>query len=134
VTSRPVAEQRLRDLAWLRRVRDRIDREYAQPLDVEALARSAHMSVGLGTVGVAILIAGIACSDRSSGTRRYPSDVVANFTRSCVATGSTADGCACMLRYFEDRYTLEEFAAIEAELATTSSFPPEVIDAIAACN
>ena len=30
----------------LRRVRDRIDREYAQPLDVEALARGAHMSAG----------------------------------------------------------------------------------------
>jgi len=27
-------------------VRDRIDREYAQPLDVEALARGAHMSAG----------------------------------------------------------------------------------------
>jgi AraC-like DNA-binding protein len=40
------AEQRLRDLAWLRRVRDRIDREYAQPLDVESLARGAHMSAG----------------------------------------------------------------------------------------
>ena len=40
------AEQRLRDLALLRRVRDRIDREYAQPLDVEALARGVHMSAG----------------------------------------------------------------------------------------
>jgi AraC-like DNA-binding protein len=38
--------QELRDLALLRRVRDRIDREYAQPLDVEALARDAHMSAG----------------------------------------------------------------------------------------
>jgi AraC-like DNA-binding protein len=47
VTSRPSLDaQRLRDLAWLRRVRDRIDREYAQPLDVEALARDAHMSAG----------------------------------------------------------------------------------------
>ena len=46
MTSRTAAEQRLRDLALLRRVRDRIDREYAQPLDVEALARGAHMSVG----------------------------------------------------------------------------------------
>jgi AraC-like DNA-binding protein len=46
VTSRPSAEQHLRDLARLRRVRDRIDREYAQPLDVEALARGAHMSAG----------------------------------------------------------------------------------------
>ena len=39
-------EQRLRDLTLLRRVRDRIDREYAQPLDVEALARDVHMSAG----------------------------------------------------------------------------------------
>ena len=39
-------EQRLRDLALLRRVRDRIDREYALPLDVEALARGVHMSAG----------------------------------------------------------------------------------------
>ena len=46
MTSRPVQEQHLRDLARLRRVRDRIDREYAQPLDVEALARGAHMSAG----------------------------------------------------------------------------------------
>src|SRR5262245_39082314 len=36
----------LRDLALLRRVKDRIDREYAEPLDVEALARGAHMSAG----------------------------------------------------------------------------------------
>jgi len=43
VTSRPAAAQHLRDLARRRRVRDRIDREYAQPLDVEALARGAHM-------------------------------------------------------------------------------------------
>ncbi|MDN3357872.1 helix-turn-helix transcriptional regulator [Actinomadura sp. DC4] len=40
------AAQRRDDLARLRRVRDRIDREYAQPLDVEALARDAHMSAG----------------------------------------------------------------------------------------
>ncbi len=39
-------EQRLKDLVLLRRVRDRIDREYAQPLDVEALARGVHMSAG----------------------------------------------------------------------------------------
>ncbi len=38
--------QRLRDLALLRRVRDRMDREYAMPLDVEALARGVHLSAG----------------------------------------------------------------------------------------
>jgi AraC-like DNA-binding protein len=46
MTARPDETQRLSDLVRLRRVRDRIDREYAQPLDVEALARGAHMSAG----------------------------------------------------------------------------------------
>ena len=46
MTSRPAEADHLRDLARLRRVRDRIDREYAQPLDVEALARGVHMSAG----------------------------------------------------------------------------------------
>jgi AraC-like DNA-binding protein len=46
MTSRADAAPHLRDLARLRRVRDRIDREYAKPLDVEALARGAHMSAG----------------------------------------------------------------------------------------
>src|SRR4030081_214455 len=40
------ATQRLSDLALLRRVKDRIDREYAQPLDVEALARGVYLSAG----------------------------------------------------------------------------------------
>ena len=38
--------QHLRDLARLRRVRDRIDREYAQPLNVEVLARDVNLSAG----------------------------------------------------------------------------------------
>ena len=46
MTTRPASEQHLRDLALLRRVRDRIDREYALPLDVEALARGVHLSAG----------------------------------------------------------------------------------------
>ncbi len=41
----PIPE-RLHHLARLRRARDRIDREYAQPLDVDALARGACMSAG----------------------------------------------------------------------------------------
>jgi AraC-like DNA-binding protein len=44
--TQPAAAQPLRDLVRLRRVRDRIDRDYAQPLDVEGLARGAHISAG----------------------------------------------------------------------------------------
>ncbi|MFJ6793492.1 helix-turn-helix domain-containing protein [Streptomyces sp. NPDC091268] len=36
----------LEDLVRLRRARDRMDREYAEPLDVPALARTALMSAG----------------------------------------------------------------------------------------
>ena len=46
MTSAPGEEQRLRDLKLLRKVRDRMDREYAQPLNVEALARGVNMSAG----------------------------------------------------------------------------------------
>jgi AraC-like DNA-binding protein len=44
--TRPDDAQHLRDLARLRRIRDRIDRDYAEPLDVENLARGEHMSAG----------------------------------------------------------------------------------------
>lgn len=44
MTGKP--DPRLRELVLLRRVRDRIDREFAQPLDVEALARGVHLSAG----------------------------------------------------------------------------------------
>ncbi len=46
MSSRPAPAHQLRDLALLRRVRDRIDREYAQPLNVEALAQAIGMSAG----------------------------------------------------------------------------------------
>ena len=46
MTSRSTEGQHQSDLALLRRVRDRIDREYAQPLDVEALAHGVGMSAG----------------------------------------------------------------------------------------
>jgi AraC-like DNA-binding protein len=36
--------EELADLAHLRRARDLMDREYAEPLDVPAMARVAHMS------------------------------------------------------------------------------------------
>ena len=46
MATRTAEDQHLRDLATLRRVKDRIDREYAQPLDVDALARGVNMSSG----------------------------------------------------------------------------------------
>jgi transcriptional regulator GlxA family with amidase domain len=39
-----VTPEELADLAHLRRARDLMDRDYAEPLDVPAMARAAHMS------------------------------------------------------------------------------------------
>jgi AraC-like DNA-binding protein len=46
VSRSPAEDRQLRELVLLRRVRDRIDREYHRPLDVEALARGVHLSAG----------------------------------------------------------------------------------------
>ncbi|GAB3554222.1 helix-turn-helix transcriptional regulator [Actinopolyspora lacussalsi] len=46
VTSSGTVSRHLDELARLRRVRDRIDREYDRPLDVAALALGVHMSAG----------------------------------------------------------------------------------------
>jgi transcriptional regulator GlxA family with amidase domain len=46
MTRRSTPAQHLHDLERLRRVRDRMDREYIQPLNLEALAHSVNMSAG----------------------------------------------------------------------------------------
>ena len=46
MTIQPGSATALRDLARLRRVRDRIDRDYAKPLNVDTLAALVHMSAG----------------------------------------------------------------------------------------
>ena len=39
-------QERIDELAVLRRIRDRLDRHYAEPFDLPAMARMAHMSEG----------------------------------------------------------------------------------------
>jgi transcriptional regulator GlxA family with amidase domain len=46
MTRTPAETQHLRDLVLLRRVRDRMDREYAEPLDLDVLAAGVSISSG----------------------------------------------------------------------------------------
>ncbi len=46
MTSEKATHRDVSDIVLMRRVRDRIDRDFAKPLDVEALARHVHMSAG----------------------------------------------------------------------------------------
>jgi AraC-like DNA-binding protein len=74
VTSSPAAAQHLRDLARLRRVRDRIDREYAQALDVEALARGVNMSAGhlsRGDLSVTEVCFAVGCASLGTFSTRF---------------------------------------------------------------
>jgi AraC-like DNA-binding protein len=81
VTSRHAAAQRLSDLARLRCVRDRIDREYAQPLDVEALARGAYMSAGHFTREFRLAYGGSPYRYLMTRTAGMPSCVAKQVTR-----------------------------------------------------
>ena len=98
-----VVPARLRELTRLRRVRDRIDREYAQPLDVEALARSAHMPAGhlsrdfrcaYGQSPYSYLMTWRI--QRASALLRYGDHSVADV---CVAVGCSSEGI------FDTRFT-----------------------------
>lgn len=46
MTTTSLTDSYLRELMQFRRVKDRSDREYAQPFDVESLAKDIHMSAG----------------------------------------------------------------------------------------
>src|ERR671933_716134 len=79
MTSRPPEQRRLRDLALLRRVRDRIDREYAQPLDVEALysylmTRRIERAMALlrrGDMSVTEVCFAVGCSSLGTFSTRF---------------------------------------------------------------
>lgn len=89
--------KRLEDLARLRRVRDRIDREHARPLDVLALARAVDLPAGLlsrefrdayGMSPYSYLVARRA--ERARTAPRQPPIAVRTVTRS--ATKASSDG------------------------------------------
>lgn len=53
----------------------------------------------------------------------YPPEVDDEFLKSCTAAGSSDKFCACMLEKVKNKYSFEEFSAIEAKI--TAGAPPE---------
>jgi hypothetical protein len=62
--------------------------------------------------------------------QRYPADVEANFTSSCLANGGTDEGCRCALETFESELSLAEFIAVEAQLNSTGTITDPTISAL----
>ena len=111
------------DLVLLRKARDRIDREYAEPLDVDSLARTALMSSGhfsrsfraaYGETPYAYLMT--RRIERAKALLRRGSSV----TDTCVAVGCTSLGS------FSSRFT--ELVGMSPS-AYKASVQPEVDDA-----
>ena len=87
--------QRLRDLTRLRRVRDRMDREYAQPLDVEALARSMRQ----GELSVTEVCFAVGCSSLGTFSTRFTELVgVPPSTYRQQSTGATSGIPPCVAK------------------------------------
>lgn len=58
----------------------------------------------------------------------YPSDVTQNFMNSCEATsGGDQKMCSCLLEKIQEKYTYEEFSAIEVKMQAGQT-PAEFLD------
>jgi hypothetical protein len=87
------------------------------PVDASVIILTA---IGLFLAIVAVLVFLVT---RDDGHRRYPDTVRLNFSTACVRAGGTVDACVCALEEFEDRYTLDEYIAMENTMAVTGRTP-----------
>lgn len=72
----------------------------------------------------------------------YPREFVRNYISSCNERSQT-EGltsqqseilCQCTIDQYQDRFSIEEFAAIVQQLQTTGQAPDELIDVALTCN
>jgi len=80
------------------------------------------------TIFGAILFASFILTSCGPKKNDYPADVIQNFMNSCQ---STSDGdqklCSCLLDKIQEKYTFEEFLAIDAKMQAGQT-PSEFLD------
>ena len=79
--------------------------------------------------GCALLLV-MGCHRRGN---EYPPEVVENFLRACGSRASES-ACRCSLEKVQERYTADEYRALEAHIAATRQVPKELLDIIATCR
>lgn len=62
----------------------------------------------------ALLLLATACGGGSA--HEYPDEVVDNFIHACTARGASDDECTCSLDELQQRYSAEEYSALEAKI------------------
>ncbi len=69
------------------------------------------------TIFGAILFASFILTSCGSKKHVYPADVTQNFMNSCQSTsGGEQKICSCLLDKIQEKYTFEEFSAIEVKM------------------
>ena len=79
--------------------------------------------------GCALLLT-TACRRRGN---EYPPELVENFLRACGSRASEG-ACRCSLDKVRERYTADEYRALEARIAATRQAPKELLDISASCR
>lgn len=69
--------------------------------------------------------AALACQGKPA--HKYPKDVVDNFLAACRSNGGTDDACACALRGLQNRFTAEEYAALEKRVKANDEAATRVL-------
>ena len=90
------------------------------------------------TIFGAILFASFILTSCGTKKNDYPANVTQNFMNSCQTTsGGDQNLCSCLLEKIQEKYTFEEFTAIEVKMQTGKT-PSEFLDFVgkakAECN
>ncbi len=70
---------------------------------------------------LAVLASG--CNRKES---TFPEEIAANFLRTCRARGGSDASCRCSLDQLEQRFTVEEYRALETRLVPGATIPEEL--------
>ncbi len=63
----------------------------------------------------------------------YPASARTQFVDSCTGSGGSTESCTCALEQIEQRYSFEEFSAIDEDVRNGGTLPSDIQDIITGC-
>jgi hypothetical protein len=109
------------------------------------LSKGEFFSIIVGlAIALAYLGVGLTESDSNKTTTtnpnaslagyQYPTETRNLFTKTCLdSSENNTDGCTCLLNYFENHYSFNDYAQLEQEYTKTKVTPQAFTDASSAC-
>lgn len=56
------------------------------------------------------------CGGNGDNKKQYPAELTQNFMNACTLNGGEQEMCSCLLEKIQEKYTLEEYSAIETKI------------------